>query len=84
MHILINLIIEVMTIYLYVIFAGAVLSWIQPNPYNPIIRFIYRITEPAYAFVRRFVPCVFYGLDFAPMIVIFGIILAQRGLLMLF
>ncbi|MCK5295034.1 MAG: YggT family protein, partial [Arcobacteraceae bacterium] len=49
------------------------LSWVQPDPYNPIVQMIYRLTEPAYALLRRFIPTVFGGMDIAPIILIFGI-----------
>jgi len=64
---------SILTMYKWVIIISALLSWVQPDPYNPIVQMLYRLTEPAYAFVRRFIPTVFGGMDMAPLILIFGI-----------
>ena len=63
----------VLQLYLYVVIASAIMSWIEPNPYNPIVRFIYSVTEPVFDWVREHIPVFFGGIDFSPMIVIFGI-----------
>jgi len=63
----------VLQLYMWVIIASAVLSWVEPNPYNPIVRFIYSVTEPVFDWVRRRIPVFFGGIDFSPMLVIFGI-----------
>jgi YggT family protein len=69
-----------LTIYMYVIIARALLSWVNPDPYNPIVRFLYTITEPVLYWVRRRVPVVFGGLDLAPLLVLLAIIFLQRFL----
>jgi YggT family protein len=56
-----------------VIIISALLSWVQPDPYNPIVQMLYRLTEPAYAMIRKVIPTVFGGMDMAPLILIFGI-----------
>src|SRR5687768_10229110 len=66
---------SVITIYLIVLFARVVLSWIR-LPYNPIVHAIYRITEPVLSPIRRRLP-VAWGIDFSPMIV-FLLLLAIR------
>jgi len=63
----------ILQLYLYVVIASAILSWVEPNPYNPIVRFIYSITEPVFDWVREHIPVFFGGIDFSPMIVILGI-----------
>lgn len=81
MEILKNLLIFVdyiLNIYLFVVIAAAVITWVQPNPYNPIVRFLFQVTEPIYARIRRIIPTNFGGLDIAPMILIFAIIFIQR------
>lgn len=60
-------------LYMWVVIASAVLSWVEPNPYNPIVRFIYSVTEPVFDWVREHVPVFFGGIDFSPMVVILGI-----------
>ncbi|MDY6831822.1 MAG: YggT family protein [Thermodesulfobacteriota bacterium] len=67
----------VLTLYMYVIIAQAVLSWVSPDPYNPIVRFIHSLTEPVLYRVRRLLPTVFGGFDFSPIVVILGIVFLQ-------
>lgn len=59
--------------YIWVIIIAAVLSWVRPDPYNPIVQVLYRITEPAYSFVRKFIPTVIGGVDLAPLIIILAL-----------
>jgi len=61
---------SLLTVYIWVVIIGALLSWVRPDPYNPIVQVLYRLTEPAYRFVRRLMPTVFNGLDLAPLILI--------------
>jgi YggT family protein len=61
------------TVYTWVIIIGALLTWVRPDPYNPIVQIIYRLTEPAYRLVRRMMPTVFNGLDLAPLIIIISL-----------
>jgi YggT family protein len=61
-------------IYIWIIVASALLSWIRPNPYNPIVRTLYSLTEPVYNAIRKVVPTTFGMIDLAPMIVIFILI----------
>ena len=61
---------SLITIYIWVLIIGALLSWVRPDPYNPIVQVIYRLTEPAYRALRRLMPTVFNGLDLAPLILV--------------
>jgi len=61
---------SLLTVYIWIVIIGALLSWVRPDPYNPIVQVIYRLTEPAYRTVRRIMPTVFNGLDLAPLILI--------------
>jgi YggT family protein len=45
-----------LTIYKYILLASVILSWVNPDPYNPIVRFIYRVTEPLLRRIRRHMP----------------------------
>jgi YggT family protein len=69
-----------LTIYMWVIIARALLSWVNPDPYNPIVRFLYNITEPVLDWVRRRLPVVFGGLDLSPLLVLLAIVFLQRFL----
>jgi len=60
-------------LFMWIIIARAVLSWVNPDPFNPIVRFIHNVTEPILYRVRSKIPFSFGGIDFSPIIVIFGI-----------
>jgi YggT family protein len=70
-----------LNVYMWVIIARALLSWVNPDPYNPIVRFLYNVTEPVLAWVRRRVPVVFGGLDLTPILVLLAIVFLQRFLI---
>ncbi len=63
---------SLLNVYMWIVIIGALLTWVRPDPYNPIVQVIYRLTEPAYRFVRR-MPTVFNGLDLAPLILIISL-----------
>lgn len=67
----------ILSLYMIVIAAAAILSWIKPDPYNPIVRFIYQMTTPVLNWARRLMPRFLWqsGIDFSPIIVFFVIIL---------
>ncbi len=56
--------------YIWIIIARALISWVNPDPYNAIVRFLYRVTEPVLRPVRYRLPTLAMGLDLAPMVVI--------------
>ena len=60
----------VINAYIWIIIARAILSWVNPDPHNPIVRFLYRITEPVLRPVRDRLPTLAMGLDLSPMVVI--------------
>lgn len=70
-----------LSLYMWVIIARAVISWVSPDPYNPIVRFLNSVTEPVLYRVRRFIPVYFGGFDFSPILVILGIIFVQGFLI---
>ncbi|UCG08015.1 MAG: YggT family protein [Desulfobacterales bacterium] len=63
--------------FMIIVIARAVLSWVSPDPYNPIVRFIHNVTEPVLYQVRRRIPAIFGGIDFSPVIVILIIYFLQ-------
>jgi YggT family protein len=67
-------------IYKWMIIIAALLSWVNPDPYNPIVRFLYSVTEPVLRPVRRFVGYRLGGLDISPILVILAIIFVQSFL----
>ena len=63
----------VLLFFMWVVIARAVLSWVNPDPYNPIVRFIHNVTEPVLYQVRSKIPINFGGIDFSPIIVILAV-----------
>jgi len=68
-----TLLVTIISLYKWVIIISAILSWVQPDPYNPIVQMLNRLTQPAFALLRRFIPTVFGGMDMAPLILIFAL-----------
>jgi YggT family protein len=66
-----------LTAYMWIIVGRAVISWVNADPYNPIVRFLYEATEPVLSRIRRWLPINFGGIDFTPMILILGIMFLQ-------
>lgn len=64
----------VLNAYMWVIIGRAVISWVSADPYNPIVRFLFEVTEPVLRRVRRMLPVAMGGLDLSPMVVILAII----------
>lgn len=59
--------------YMWMIIIRAVLTWVNPDPYNPIVRALYAITEPVLSFLRRRLPLMAGSIDFSPIVVILAI-----------
>ena len=68
----------VLFLYLMVIMVRAVISWISPDPYNPIVRAVYAMTEPLLYRLRRALPLVFGGLDLSPLVALLGLYLLMH------
>jgi YggT family protein len=62
----------ILTVYTYIILGAVIISWVKPDPYNPIVRFLRQVTEPIFYQVRRILPRFLFrtGLDFTPLIVL--------------
>lgn len=70
-----------LNLYMGIIVVRALVSWVNPDPYNPIVLFLYRATEPVMAPIRRRLPFSGFGIDISPIIVIAAILFLQRFLL---
>ncbi len=70
----------VLSLYMWTIIIRALLSWVNPDPYNPIVQILYKVTEPVLAALRRFIPSHRIGVDLAPLIAILIIIFLKRFL----
>ena len=62
----------VLTIYMWIIIARVIISWVSPNPYNPIVQFLHRATEPVLWRIRRYIPSTGF-IDLSPIAVLLGI-----------
>ncbi|MDI1472359.1 MAG: YggT family protein [Thermodesulfovibrio sp.] len=69
-----------LTIYSFIIIIGAVLSWVNPDPYNPIVRFIYGITEPLLRPIRKLLR-LRLPIDLSPLILLLIIYFLQKFLI---
>ena len=79
-----TVVMSVIFLYKWVVIISALISWVRPDPYNPIVQMLYRLTEPAYTLIRRYIPTVFGGMDLAPMILILILIFLETFLGRLF
>jgi YggT family protein len=71
---LVQLVSTLLNLYMWVVIISALLSWVNPDPYNPIVRFLRNITDPVYARIRRLMPFVVIGgMDLSPVVVIVAI-----------
>ena len=72
-----NLVDVLLQLYIIVIIVRALISWVNPDPYNPIVRFLYRVTEPAFRPIRHRLPTMAMGLDLSPIVLILILTLLQ-------
>ncbi len=68
----------IMTVYIYIVVARAIISWVNPDPYNPIVRFLHNATDPVLDRIRKLIPLQFNGIDFTPILFLFGLFFIQR------
>lgn len=59
----------ILTIYSFIVIAAALISWVNPDPYNPIVRFLYRATEPILRPIRKLLP-LRLPIDISPLILL--------------
>jgi len=64
----------VLLFFMWVVIFRAILSWVNPDPYNAIVRFINNVTEPVLQPIRMKLPVNYGGIDFSPIIVILAVI----------
>jgi len=70
-----------LTAYMWIIIIRAVISWVNPDPWNPIVQFLYRVTDPVLRPIQRMLPMRGLGIDFSPLVVILAIIFIQKFLI---
>lgn len=68
-----------LNIYFWIVVVAALITWVNPNPYNPIVRGLRMLTEPVFYRVRKWLPFTYAaGIDFSPVVVLIAIELANR------
>jgi YggT family protein len=67
----------IISTYKWIVIIAVLLSWVRPDPYNPIVRFLHAVTEPVFRTVRRMLRLPFTGLDFSPFIVILALMFLE-------
>lgn len=80
MNLIANLVVELLSIYKYILLGSVIISWVNADPYNPIVRFIRRITEPLLERIRQFMPDT-GQLDLSPLVAFFAIYLIQSAII---
>lgn len=71
----------VLSIYMWVIIIAALITWVNPDPYNPIVRFLFSVTDPVLRPIRRLIGFRLGPIDISPMIAILVIIFIQKFLI---
>lgn len=69
-----------LSVYMWIVIVGALISWVNPDPYNPIVRFLRSATYPVFAWVRSRVRLTAGGIDFSPVVVIAAIVFLRYAL----
>jgi len=70
-----------LNVYMWIIVARAIISWVSPNPYNPIVNFLYMATEPVLRYARRIIPPIGGTLDLSPILVLVAIVFLRQFLI---
>ena len=78
-----NILSIIVNVYTWVVIAAALVSWVKPDPSSPIVQLLYRLTDPVYSFIRRYIKTEFNGIDFAPLIMLLALQLIDQFLIRL-
>jgi len=76
-----NILDIILTIYMWIVIISAVISWVNPDPYNQIVRLLYALTDPVFRRIRQIIGARLGPIDFSPMIVILAIIFTKKFLI---
>lgn len=78
------LVIMLLGLYKWIVIFSALVTWVNPDPYNPIVKFLYKATEPVLYPIRKYIGNRLGSIDISPIIVIFAIIFLQSFLRKIF
>ena len=74
LHAIASVIDTLLSLYFWVVIISALLSWVNPDPYNPIVRILHNLTEPVFYRVRKWLPFTYIGgIDLSPIVVLLAI-----------
>lgn len=76
-----NILNILLTVYMWIVIISAIISWVNPDPYNPIVRFLRAVTEPVYKPIRKIIGFRLGIIDISPMVVILAILFAKYFLI---
>ncbi len=77
----IQMLLWLLKIYEWILIITIFMSWINPDPYNPIVRFLYSVTEPVFRIARRYFPIRVGMIDLSPILVFLAISILRRALI---
>jgi YggT family protein len=70
----------VLSVYLFIVIGAALISWVNPDPYNPLVRILRNLTEPLLWRIRKYMPFTYRsGLDFSPLVLLLAIQLVKMA-----
>ena len=72
------ILLKLLDLYSLILFVRIILSWVQPDPYNPIIRFLHAVTDPILIPLRRIIPPIGGMIDLSPLVAFLLIGLLKR------
>ena len=64
---------SIIFLYTWIVIISALITWVNPDPYNPLVRILYSLTEPVYKYIRYYLPVNFNGIDFAPIVLLLSL-----------
>ena len=65
-----DILLTLINIYIWVIIIAGLITWVNPDPRNQLVQILYRLSEPAYRLVHRYIPTIFNGIDLAPLVIV--------------
>jgi len=80
MCVLVDFVNSLLSAYLFVVLVAVVISWLNPDPAHPLVRFVYRLTDPVFREIRRVLHLEGLGLDLSPLVVVFAVYMVRVGL----
>lgn len=71
----------VLNLFKWALIIRALLSWVNPDPYNPIVQFLYKVTEPVLSRIRQYIPMYQIGIDLSLLVAILLIMFLEKFLI---